>query len=78
MAGRDGWRCCREGRDRVTAAYLQAFGREPTATELRASLTFFEKFVAAAGIEKAREAGLQAMSAFCQALKASAEFRTLN
>ncbi|HEY1110954.1 MAG TPA: DUF1549 and DUF1553 domain-containing protein, partial [Opitutaceae bacterium] len=65
-----------DGAERLRTAYLQAFGREPAAAELRAARTFFETFLADA--PNKTTAGPQAMVAFCQALLASAEFRTLN
>jgi hypothetical protein len=69
-----------DGQARVRAAYLQAFGREPTDAESRATKEFFGRFFAPArGDEvKRRELAIAAMNAFCQALFASAEFRTLN
>jgi hypothetical protein len=57
-----------EGGARVRAAYRQAFGREPTAGEMRATKEFFERFGGGGG----------AWVAFCQAVLASAEFRMLN
>ncbi len=69
-----------EGGARLRTAYLQAYGREPTAGELAAAKTFFERFLSDAGDDpkKRNELGPVAFVAFCQALLASAEFRTLN
>ena len=69
-----------DGPARVKAAYLQAFGREPTDTEQRATKEFFDRFLADAGTDetKRRELFTTALNAFCQALFSSAEFRTLN
>jgi hypothetical protein len=58
------------GDGRVRAAYVQAFGREPTPGELRATKEFFGAF--------AETAGASAWTALCQAIFASAEFRMLN
>lgn len=68
------------GGARVRAAYVQAFGREPAESELRATTEFFARFLAAAGDDaaKRRDLAATAFTAFCQALFASAEFRTLN
>ncbi|MSU48846.1 MAG: DUF1549 domain-containing protein [Opitutus sp.] len=68
------------GGARIRAAYTQAFGREPAAAELRATVEFFECFLAPAGADETRRRELAgpAFNAFCQALFASAEFRTLN
>jgi hypothetical protein len=64
----------------VRTAYVQAFGREPTESEQRATKEFFDRFVSDAGSDgtKRRELLNTALSAFCQALFSSAEFRTLN
>ncbi len=69
-----------DGPARVRTAYVQAFGREPTETEQRATKEFFERFLAEAGNDetKRRELFSTALNAFCQALFSSAEFRTLN
>ena len=68
------------GGARIQTAYTQAFGRDPTENEVRATVEFFGRFLAAAGEDetKRREAAGPAFNAFCQALFASAEFRTLN
>ncbi len=69
-----------DGPARVRTAYLQAFGRAPTESESRATKEFFERFLADAGGDdaKRRQLSMTALNAFCQALFASAEFRTLN
>jgi hypothetical protein len=69
-----------DGPARVRTAYVQAFGREPTETEQRATKEFFDRFLAEAGPDetKRRELFGTALNAFCQALFSSAEFRTLN
>ena len=66
--------------EKMRQAYLQAFGRPPTEAEGRATKEFFERFVRDAGTDEAkrRQLGAAAFAAFCQALLASAEFRTLN
>ena len=64
--------------EQVKAAYFQAFGRAPTQREERASRTFFEQFSAGVGGGNSKESTPQkSLSSFCQALFASAEFRTL-
>jgi hypothetical protein len=65
---------------RLRTAYLQAFGREPTAAEGRATKEFFDRFLADASSDgpKRQQTLLTAFNTFCQALLASAEFRTLN
>ena len=69
-----------EGKTYVQTAYVQAFGREPTETEQRATKEFFDRFLSDAGSDatKRRELSNTALNAFCHALFSSAEFRTLN
>jgi hypothetical protein len=69
-----------DGSARVRTAYVQAFGRDPTDTEQRATKQFFDRFLSDAGSDgtKRRELFVTALNAFCQALFSSAEFRTLN
>ncbi|MFM7057743.1 MAG: PSD1 and planctomycete cytochrome C domain-containing protein [Planctomycetota bacterium] len=57
--------------DRITQAFLLVFGRQPEADELHASLDF---------LDDAEQSGnsAAALSSFCQALFASAEFRYVN
>ena len=64
----------------MQTAYVQAFGREPTETEQRATKEFFDRFLSDAGSDatKRRELSNTALKAFCHALFSSAEFRTLN
>ncbi len=67
------------GGARIRAAYEQAFGRPPAESELRATIAFFERFLEGAGdLTQRRAAAPVAFVAFCQALLASAEFRTLH
>ncbi|MEZ5388169.1 MAG: DUF1553 domain-containing protein, partial [Prosthecobacter sp.] len=67
--------------ERLNHAYLLAFGREPSATEKQAISNFWTRFPQEAAkdksIPKDQIQGL-ALSAFCQGLFASAEFRHLN
>ncbi len=66
--------------ERIRLAYQLAFGRPPTAPELTASETFFKNFPNTekkTGPAETR-AHRAALTAFCQALLASAEFRFLN
>jgi hypothetical protein len=69
-----------DGQTRVKAAYMQAFGREPSDAEQRATKEFFDRFLADAGSDATKRSQLftAALNAFCQALFSSAEFRTLN
>ena len=66
--------------ERIRLAYQLAFGRPPTAPELSASETFFQQFPATEKKAGTGETRTQraALTAFCQALLASAEFRFLN
>ena len=69
--------------ERLTYAYQLAFGRSPTAEELVAIRNFWSRFPdQAAGGKQTKEAKdyaqKAALSAFCQSLFASAEFRYLN
>jgi len=68
--------------DRLTYAYQLAFARPPTADELTAIKSFWIRFsqqTAGGNSQEARDrAQLAALSAFCQSLMASAEFRYLN
>lgn len=70
-----------EPQERLSYAYQLAFGREPSATEKQAIANFWTRFPQEAGknksISKDQIQGL-ALSAFCQGLFASAEFRYLN
>jgi cytochrome c553 len=68
--------------ERLTYAYQLAFARSPTEDEMAAMRSFWMRFpqqVAAGSSKEARDkAQLAALSAFCQSLIASAEFRYLN
>jgi hypothetical protein len=62
---------------KITLAFQLAFGRGPSADELRAADGFFKSFIPAQG-SGALRAGVDGWTAFCQALLASAEFRYVN
>lgn len=69
--------------DRFTKAYELAYGRLPTAEEGQAVRSFFQRFTdqylkGKASEEAKKQAQGVALSAFCQSLFASAEFRYLN
>ena len=69
--------------ERGIKAFELAYGRPPTAEEGTAVKAFFQRFVdkklQGSGLPKARqEAQGMALSAFCQSLFASSEFRYLN
>jgi Ca2+-binding EF-hand superfamily protein len=68
------------GQELAKAAFQLAFGRPPNADELQAALKFFESFNAAEGAKHPDKDRLAfaGLSAFCQALIGSAEFRYLN
>ncbi len=67
-------------RQRVRYAFLRTYGRLPTDEEIESCIRFFGRFMPAAGrkTESREEAERLAMTAFCQALFSSAEFRYLN
>ena len=69
--------------DRFIKAYELAYGRHPTAEEGQAVRSFFQRFTdqylkGKASEEAKKQAQGVALSAFCQSLFASAEFRYLN
>jgi hypothetical protein len=59
-------------------AFLLAYARKPTAAEVAAAQSFFRTFLSKSGIKNEQQARGAALSAFCQSLMASAEFRYLN
>lgn len=64
-------------RDQIKLAFLLAYGREATSNELRAAESFYREF----DIPRSRfnrNTGVQRLSALCQAILASAEFRFVN
>lgn len=70
---------------RIRLAYRQSFGREPTRSELEATELFFKRAAGETWSGRTEGAGVSAapggewaLTAFCQALFASAEFRILN
>lgn len=66
--------------ERVRVAFQLVFNRPPSAAEKSATKTFVEEFAAAEKSRFGDDAALKqaALSAFCQALFSSAEFRYLN
>ena len=69
--------------DRFTKAYELAYGRPPTAEEGQAVKVFFQRFTdqylkGKASPDARKQAQGVALSAFCQSLFGSAEFRYLN
>lgn len=71
--------------ERLTHAYMLAFSRSPTENELAAIRAFWMRFpetvqtrASKYSAEGKKEAQGLALSAFCQSLFASAEFRLLN
>ncbi|PHQ37265.1 PSD1 and planctomycete cytochrome C domain-containing protein [Rhodopirellula bahusiensis] len=67
-------------RDGISAAFLATYGRPATDAEIRSCVNFFQDFMGPARSKSNRFVQTQqlAMTAFCQALVASAEFRCLN
>ena len=67
-------------KDRINDGFLRAFGRPPTSTEFTASINFYNQFQPAALRETGsrNQADYLFLSAFCQGLFSSAEFRYLN
>jgi hypothetical protein len=65
---------------RITRAFVEAFAREPSQSEMTRSKGFLNEFVEAAVSKEPDESArrLLAWQSFCQALIASAEFRYLN
>ena len=58
-------------------AFLLAYARKPTDGEVAAAQSFFRTFLSKSGIKNEQQARGAALSAFCQSLMASAEFRYL-
>ena len=68
-------------RDQIKSAFLLAYGRGPTKTELNAVETFYREFepeTSSRSRFRARNAHMAKLSAICQSLMASAEFRFVN
>ncbi len=63
-------------KDQIESAFLLAFARPPTQSERAATQTFLRSFATVAKSRSA-EAATGGLSAFCQSLLASAEFRTI-
>ena len=66
------WQVSESWSERMNQAFLIAYGRFPTSGELTAARDFFQAFARQEATEE------QALTTFCQALYASAEFRYLN
>ena len=68
--------------DQIEAAFVLAYGRPPTRGERRRRLHFSRTFVLAAAnritASANRSAAMPSMTAFCQSLLASAEFRYID
>ena len=64
----------------VRAAFLWAYGREATSAEISAARDFYEQFEVpkGRGWRDRNSAALKKLSALCQGILASAEFRFLN
>lgn len=66
--------------DQVRLAFLKAFGRPPTDTEIQNTARFYKRFVPAAMKESGnrQQAEWMFLTSVCQGLLSSAEFRFLN
>jgi hypothetical protein len=64
--------------EKMNYAFMTAYGRGPKATEVAAATNFFRMFSSKSGIKDTTANKQATLSAFCQALLASAEFRYLN
>ena len=67
--------------DQLQQAFLLAYGRQATRREIRATELFYQKFKPTILSRRQRERGeleVQKLSAVCQAIMASAEFRFVN
>ena len=66
-----------EIRDQVNLAFLLAYGRDASATELKSAERFYQEFEVPRSRFR-KNANVQKLSALCQSILASAEFRFLN
>ena len=64
--------------DQIKQAFLWAYGRPGTRSELRAAGNFYRVFKPTGSWLRASEIEFKKLSAVCQAIMASAEFRFLN
>ena len=64
-------------REQVKLAFLLAYGREASSSELKAAEAFYRDFEVPRSRFN-RNTGVQRLSALCQAIMASAEFRFVN
>lgn len=64
--------------EQIEQAFLLAFGRPATGFELRAADRFYRNFRPTPSRSKSNDASLAKLSAVCQSIMASAEFRFLN
>jgi hypothetical protein len=65
-------------KDQISLAFLLAYGRSGTANEIRAATSFYRTFQPSPDLRSRQRIELQKLSAVCQAILASAEFRFLN
>ena len=65
-------------RDQIKLAFLLAYGREATSSELKAAEKFYQEFEVPGRSQFNRDASAKKLSALCQAILASAEFRFVN
>ena len=65
-------------KDRLEMAFLLAYGRQASSAELRATSNFYRKFQPKISARRSDDFDFQKLSAVCQAIMASAEFRFIN
>jgi hypothetical protein len=65
-------------REQIKYAFLLAYGRQATSSELSAAENFYNDFEAEARFGRRGEVSFKKLSALCQAIVGSAEFRFLN
>lgn len=65
-------------RERVKYAFLLAYGREASSSELKAAEKFYSEFPAESRFGRRGEVAFRKLSALCQAILGSAEFRFVN
>ncbi len=65
-------------KDQLENAFLLAYGRRATADEMRTAANFYRSFKPSNSSRRRGNPGFQKLSAVCQSILASAEFRYLN
>jgi hypothetical protein len=65
-------------KDQLENAFVLAYGRKATAGEMRATTSFYRTFKPVTNVRRRESSEFQKLSAVCQAIMASAEFRFLD